>query len=127
MLHDEEDEAEMQSPSLSSPTGDLCAAYLLSHRGGARNLGGGGVEEGVEIEEGARREVTESFPPLFAFRRCVPQLTPSPPRASKDSLFQHLGVRCEWLAGNGRFGRFSWAKPNTTLTTMLFNNVGEPS
>jgi hypothetical protein len=67
VLHEEEDEVEMQSPMPPSPTGHLCAAYLLAD-GRWSSKFGGRVEDGVEIDYGERREMSESFPPpFFAF------------------------------------------------------------
>jgi hypothetical protein len=63
VLHQEEDEA----AQMQSPTGDVCASYLLAD-GRRSSKFGGRVEEGVEIGDGAWWEVTESFPSPFAFR-----------------------------------------------------------
>jgi hypothetical protein len=103
--------------------------------GGGGGVGGGGErergDEGVEIEEGARREVTKSFLPPFRFSpvraaaRAISLLVPA--RAAKDSLLHHLGVRYGWLAENNRFRCSYRVRPNDALRTVLCNNAGSQS
>jgi hypothetical protein len=112
VLHQEEDEAtEMQSPPLPpSLTGYVCASYLLANMRRSSKFGER-MEEGVEIGDGARREVTESFPSRFSLfadaSRNSRHLPPSLRPCAKDSFLHQLRMRFVCIARNGRSGCFS--------------------
>jgi hypothetical protein len=112
----------------------------LATGGGSRNEGGREWRiwterwEWVEIEEGARLEVTELFPPPFRFsplraRACAISLGLS------SSAFVHVKMaflhqqtaKREWLARNGRIYRFSRTRIRGAFRTHSTQHKGLPS